>query len=298
MRIGYSILLGEFIDAEQLEHRDCEPFQVVCPTCNEPLFKVERTSEKNNSEYLSHYRQSESFDSDCDLRAQSKTQAEKIKHNSESREQKLQYFLSVFTSILEKDPFISYGQGFEKTQKQINKSKAWRFFRNRHLESARGGDFGNREGFQSFADFYIQEGFKTIGIPTTGFSTETQIRISSDLARLLLSPPGKPNYEALFNHAAMYLLSRFSNPDPEATPEDRFVSDSISRFIVNLIQFGEKAGMETLDEMAKTPIAPPYVNRPSSYILKVASEISHEMVGTLLRLPYFDALKQFQKVRA
>lgn len=292
MKTGYSILLGEFVDAKALEHRDCEPFQVVCAVCNEPLFKVERAAEAASTEYLSHYRQGDSFDAACELRAQSKTQAERNKHNAESRDQKLKYFLSVFTSLLERDPYFSYGKGIETTHKQINRSNAWRFFRNEHLESARASGIGDRTEFRGMADFYIKEGYELQGFPSTGFSTTTQIRISSDLMGLLLSAPGKPNYEALFNHAAIYLLSRFSTPNPLATAEDNEVSNNIARFVMSLITFGKKAGMDALTEMAQTRLYPPYVERPSSYILKVASEISHEMIGTLLRLPYFMALKK------
>lgn len=291
MQTGYSILLGEFIEAKAISHRDCEPFQIVCPACHEPLFKVQRSGSDIATEYLSHYRQSESFNSNCELRVSTTTTDQKNRHNSESRDQKLSYFLSVFTSALEKDPFFSYSRGLASAHKQISRSKAWRYFRNKHLESARAGGVGDKEQFASFADFYIGEGFAKHGIPKTGFSTETQVRIASDLMRLLLSAPGKSNYEALFNHSAIYLLSRFSTPSADATPESTAVSNNLVRFVTSLIQSGEKAGMETLAEMANTPIYPPFVERPSSYILKVASEIAHEMVGTLLRLPYFTLLK-------
>jgi hypothetical protein len=291
MQTGYSILLGEFIEAKAISHRDCEPFQIVCPACHEPLFKVQRPGDDYPIEYLSHYRQSENYDSSCALRVFSTTTDQKNHHNSESREQKLSFFLSVFTSALEKDPLVSYSRGFSDTHRQINRSKAWRYFRNRHLESARAGGVGDKEQFQLFADFYIEEGFAKHGIPKTGFSTNTQIRIASDLMQLLLSAPGKPNYEALFNHSAIYLVSRFSVPPVDGTPESAAVSKNLVRFVTSLIQSGERAGMETLAEMASTPIYPPFVERPSSYILKVASEIAHEMIGTLLRLPYFTLLK-------
>ena len=38
MKLGYSILLGETLDASALQYRDCERFQVVCPNCHEPIF--------------------------------------------------------------------------------------------------------------------------------------------------------------------------------------------------------------------------------------------------------------------
>lgn len=291
MRTGYSILLGEFIDADLLSHRDCEPFQVVCPSCNEPLFKVERNDRKTATSYLSHYRQSKSFEAECERRAAAHTARERQHHNSISRDQKLTFFLSVFQNLLEKDPFIAYQLGFKATHKRLNRSKTWRHFRNRHLESARGSDMGNRQAFETYAASYVEDGFVNQQIPVTGFSSATQIRIAADMMRSLLTQQEKSSYEALFNHASIYLLSRFSTPDPTETEQDRAVSNNIARFLVLMIQSGAKDGMRVLDEMAQTRLSPPYVTKPGSYILKVASEISHEMVGTLLRLPYFTILK-------
>ena len=42
MKLGYSLLLGEHIEAEWIEYTDCKVFQIVCPNCKEPIFKVFR----------------------------------------------------------------------------------------------------------------------------------------------------------------------------------------------------------------------------------------------------------------
>ena len=294
MRSGYSILLGEYIDANSLEHRDCEPFQIVCPSCHEPLFKVERSI--SSVHYLSHYKQSDSYDAECERRVSSKSNSEIHSHNTVSRNQRLQYFLAIFKKALKRDPFFNYSKGIEHSHKQINYSKAFCFLRKGHYDTAaRKGGLGEPTEFKEFAEFYIKESGQFDGFPITGFSISTQIRIASDLMKLLTTPQGEPNYNALFNHSAIYLLQRCRTPSTDEGAEGIQVSQNIAYFLSTLIQSGKRQGMQVIGEMLHTPIAPPFVMRTSSYFLKVASEIAHEMIGTLIRLPYFSLLKEMKK---
>lgn len=288
MKTGYSILLGEFVNATSLAHRDCEPFQIVCPACREPLFKVERATHAEKIDYLSHYQKTSSYVADCELRVASSA-SEQGKHNQDSRNQKLTYFLAVFSKALESDPYVTYSKGLENSHSLINRSKAWRFFREQCFSAAR--EMAVEANFREYAEFYISEAFGKSGFPVTGFSVETQVRIACDMMKLLSTAPARPNYDKLFNHAAIHLIQRMSNPSETAAAADVKVMNNVLRFIGVLIQSGERAGMDALREMAATPIYPPFVERPSNYILKVASEIGHEIIGTLLRLPYFEILK-------
>ena len=283
MHTGYSILLGEYIDAKLISYRDCEPFQIVCPACNEPIFKVARSKEKGAVEYLSHYKKEGSYNSDCELRVSSISSTERGQHNSQSRDQKLSYFLSVFISALERDPYISYGKGIKHTHKQIDRSKAWRLFRDQHFESGRRGGIANREEFIKSAEFYLKESSDIGGVPNTGFSSATQIKIATDMMKLLVTNQGRPNYNALYNHSAIYLIQRCQNHAPGATTEGIEVMNNVAYFVSGLIRSGKKTGLQLIADMNATPIYPPYVEAPATYVLKVAAEIGHEMVGTLLR---------------
>ena len=294
MHTGYSILLGEYIEAEAISYRDCEPFQIVCPACHEPVFKVSRTTDKTDIEYLSHYKKDGSYDSQCELRVSSIQTKEKGKHNALSRDQKLSYFLSVFLSALERDPYISYGKGLKATHKQIDKSKAWRLFRDQHFESGRRGGIANRDQFKESAEFYLNDVSDIGGVPKTGFSSDTQTRIASDMMELLVTDKGRANYNALYNHAAIYLIQRCQNHAQGATAEAIEVMNNVAYFVSGLIRSGKKDGLQLIADMNASPIYPPYVQQPSTYVLKVAAEIGHEMVGVLLRLPYFELLKEKQ----
>lgn len=54
MKLGYSNLLSELIRAELIDYKDSEKFQIVCPCCKEPVFKVIRSNESIPIHYLSH----------------------------------------------------------------------------------------------------------------------------------------------------------------------------------------------------------------------------------------------------
>lgn len=292
MKTGYSILLGEYVDAEVLEYRDCEPFQIVCPVCSEPLFKVARAKDEGATEYLSHYRRADAYDANCELRVDASASSDRERHNTQSRNQKLEYFLGVFRSALEEDPAMSYPNGLEKGQKQLNKSKALGVIRESHRATAKKAeDFSNYGMFKETVDFYIKEAGGIGEIPITGFSIATQSRIAFDLMKLLLTEKSTRNYHALFNHSAIFLLHRCAMPNPASSAVDAEIVSSIAAYLSGLIQRGTRAGMEILQEMMQRPVYN-HEPEPSNYLNKLGAEVAHEMIGTLVRLPYFSLLKR------
>ncbi len=50
---GYSILIGEIVPADMIDHGDCADEQITCPHCHEPVFKVAGSHRAQG--YLSHY---------------------------------------------------------------------------------------------------------------------------------------------------------------------------------------------------------------------------------------------------
>ena len=71
MKLGYSLLLGEHIEAEWIEYTDCKVFQIVSPNCKEPIFKVFRQVPPPGVHYLSHYEKDSAYEADCELRVAS-----------------------------------------------------------------------------------------------------------------------------------------------------------------------------------------------------------------------------------
>jgi len=104
MKTGYSNLLGDHVDASHLGYDDCKDFQVVCPCCREPIFKVERAVRETPTHFLSHYQASASDVADCELRVSSLTMAERAERATISRGQRIDIYLSVLRHEVEQLP--------------------------------------------------------------------------------------------------------------------------------------------------------------------------------------------------
>ncbi len=97
MKIGYSLLLREFVEADEVDYGDCKDFQITCPACSEAVFKVGNADNKRR--YLSHYRGSKSDVAECELRVASMSRDRMDKTNSESRGQSLELFQKRFLEV-------------------------------------------------------------------------------------------------------------------------------------------------------------------------------------------------------
>jgi hypothetical protein len=294
MRLGYSILLGEYIDASHVDYTDCEAFQIVCPACHEPIFKVARLPNKtqNSVEYLSHYAASDSYQIDCELRVKNISEAEYKKQNSISRNQRLEYFLSVLRQMIGQNPI--YTNSHKKAHSQLNGSKTLKYFREKLHEHIVDQNM-TQEIFYNISDEYVDDITSVGGNIKTAFSISVQKRIAFDMWEYLLSKKGQSNFDFLFNHGYVILLSRLmqANTARAWLPEEELMASYLS----TLINIDRKEGMHLLSRMGNTPVGPPFAIAGSDLLSKTASEITHEMIGALVVLPFFEQIKNAQKLK-
>lgn len=286
MKIGYSNLLGEHLQAELLNHRDCEPFQVVCPACREPIFKVERTGDGEGIHYLSHYAAAKSFQHDCELRVSCIATEFISKGNQSSRDQRLQYFLQVLRDLVGRDKI--YSGSPQKAQKLLNHSKAISWLRLQHYEMATKLAWSQAD-FGEAVSGYIADLASHGAMLDTAFAATVQERISFDIWRSLSSPNARSNYEFLFNHGYVKLLTRLEVAnDGRSSPDGQ---SHMYRYLAGLVSASRKGGVQMIADMARIEVGPPFALEGMTLLGKAMSEITHEMIGTLVALPYFDVLK-------
>lgn len=288
MKTGYSILLGEYLDATGLEYRDCEPFQVVCPICYEPLFKVQRKKEEGPINYLSHYSADKSYAGDCELRVDSQSCSAYESQNKTARDQRLQYFISVFQKMIAQNKI--YPNGTDKFQKYLNRSKALKWFCGLLYDNAR-QQMRNEAELAALADDYLKD-MAEVGVALeTSFAMSVQKRIAIDMWRYLLSDKGEVNYRFLFNHAYLVFMMRLNTPMAGETAEGIAYMQEMLAFASKIPETSKEKGMMIFAEMGRKPLGPPIAVEVHNYFGKAAAEISHEMIGCLVGLPYFEFLK-------
>ena len=286
MKFGYSNLLGEYTPASELEHRDCEKFQIVCPQCREPLFKVLRDIEGSPTHYLSHYAAARAYASDCEMRVSSLPTGAIEAHDRSSRNQRLAHFLAVLREMIGKSDI--YQNGYQRLHIALGKSKSIGFLRE-HCFKHMNDNMFSRSDFAEFAAGYISDITAAGGAMETSFAISIQERIAFDIWRHLLSGNAKPNFDFLFHHGYLALLSRIqaaASTRPLGRDE-QMLHQSLARLMIT----NKQKGQEIIQNMLAMEVGPPFAQPGMTVLGKAMAEVHHEMIGTLLGLPYFEHIK-------
>lgn len=298
MKLGYSILLGETLEASALQYRDCERFQVICPVCKEPIFKVKRPAGKlDEMHYFAHYASQKSYQGQCDLRVTSAEARTIAQANTVSREQRLAYFLSVLRRTIGNTPI--YTDSAEKAHWRLNKSPAIEMLRTLVWNET---VLPNRETlFDQGTEDYLWRLDDSGWALSTTFSLDRQRQIARDMWLMICTPAGHGNFDFLWNHAFLRELNAIAASLDRYDGLERQVMGKQAEYMVR-IGSAKKADVEPLlHEMAST-LLPASFNKlrgeddpsgdKSSFFSRMLSNITIEMLGTLLELPYFELLKQ------
>lgn len=286
MKFGYSILLGEHVEAEEVAYKDCEVFQVVCPACMEPVFKGERDlGEDAKTHYLSHYRADKSLASDCELRVGSLVKADLERSNTASREQKLKLFLSVLQGAVIRTHWGAENRNrLRKVIRDMQSAK--------HLAALR--DVASQPKYtqhmlESF-DLNAESYYEDAGRPETTYSERVQRRIARDMLSHIGSPNGRASFDFLFNASMLFLLRRLEKAVEVGVADGQ--SQRLHAYVERLVAANTKRGFAVVQEMMQDMAYPPFVEEPMPFLSKAVAQVGHEMIGALLRLPYFEMLKE------
>lgn len=295
MRLGYSLLLGEYVNAENIDYVDCKNFQIVCPICKEPVFKVERQFEPQPIQYLSHYNKDKAYIDECELRVNRISKSDIQSANSLSRNQKLEYFLSVLRDAILENEYPINPENLKSVNALFYKmchSAGVQILRDNMYELSRKNFNQCRdEDIYELFDEYIKEIRMISGtFPKTSFSIDMQKRIAFDIWKHLLSTKAKGNYSFLLFHSYIMLMMRIE--EAEATRELYDFELQLHSYMRKLIDSTKLSSKKIFENLMMYPIGPPHAIENSTLLNKMASEITHEMLGCLIRLPYFEIIKK------
>jgi len=260
LKTGYSLLLGEYVEAEALEYHDCEHWQIVCPACKEPLFKCRRET-PFVTHYLSHYGKDKAYVDECELRVKAITSDEMLKNDSISREQRLSYFISVFRGMLQ---FAVADAGAFLRQQQ--KSKAIKHIRDWSYKQCRKSVTNGIvcESLDMFlTDLTIENKAEDY---LSKFCFDFQKRATTDFFSHILSSKSKQSFDYFFNCGLLIYGQCLQEKRKKSYLEE--YEKYIYYAIVKLPVCGSKFGAEIINNLRNVP-----VNSPSKNALtKMAAE--------------------------
>lgn len=285
MRYGHSLLLSETIDAARLAYPDCAAMQIVCPICREPVFKAVR-ERPTETHYLAHYAAAAAYAAECEMRVGRLDPREIEQQNIVSRGQKLRIFLRVLQQAIKRR---DYGKNdprkVDTILRLLGRSKPISVL---YLECVKDRLAAIDEAmFQETAEHYVNHdmhpGWRT------GFALATQRRIAWDVWRTLQTPPEETNRRFLWLHGYAFLLARMQNALDHGVIDEPL--KVLRNYAERLIQAGRARGMDLLAEMGQAAAPQGFAEPGSTYLRKLLAEITHETIGCLVRLDYFDILR-------
>lgn len=298
MKIGYSILLGETLEARSLQYRDCERFQVVCPACSEPIFKVRRyAGSEDEMHYFAHYASDTAYQGRCDLRVAGMAKTGYEHANAVSREQRLAYFLSVLRRTIGLSPL--YATSAERTHWNMNKAPAIELVRDLVWERT---VLPHRQSlFDEGAGDYLWNLEDAGWALATSFSLSRQQQIGRDMWLMISTPAGHGNFNFLWNHAFVREVNALTISLDRSGALEREVMEAQLAYMTRMISARKSEVQALFDEMSHT-LLPASFNKVhgqddptgdrSTFFSRTLSDITIQMMGTLLELPYFELLKQ------
>lgn len=135
---------------------------------------------------------------------------------------------------------------------------------------------------------------------TTTFSLDRQKQIARDMWLMITSPAGHANFNFLFNHAWILELNAVLIRIDEHDADDRDVMVRIARYMAAVVESKKSSMSSLLQEMARTQLPRGYNvvlgkdedDEPSTYLSRIQGNVSIQMIGALMELPYFELLKQ------
>ena len=290
MNLGYSLLLGEYVKAEEIEYHDCEHWQIVCPACKEPLFKGKRETPRV-THYLSHYGKDKAYVAECEARVKSVSGKYREKINIFSRDQRLNYFLKSLREMVVESFWSDDFSYWNKETAKVRKAKALKNVRQKTLNLAK-KEMKNSHCIDAVFFHYELEHSGINRKLQTSFDREKQIRIAYDFWLYLLSAKARFNFDFLFDNAWVLCLKSLIDPAfPVLSDEDR---EDNKRFFYPVFygvpNSGLAGGMQLLSQMEHRNSC--IIDGDTNDLIQLQRNIAEYMQRIICSLDYHKWLKR------
>ena len=315
MNIGYSLLIDEYADANQLESDDCDLLRVCCPVCFSPV-ELARSGAGTTLSHISPAVIEASADASCESSIPDFALEYRDEQNARARAQRIEFLHGgLFKELLNKDPVAEYEMDAAIILGKLKSLGAMDWLWEWHLAmvvdaySLRLSDKVEfwRDGERHLAQF----GSRLSHIPLAGYGRQVQFQIAYDLMQYLLSRkgPAEDDYSWLFTHAFRLCTQKWG---PEArlyeNDEGEYPADAgaelreriaAARIIVScccdLLSREKGAHEKSMKILSELEAKPPLTSVVMPLLSFVGLEILDAMETTLFRLPYLPMLRLYER---
>ena len=303
MKIAYSLLLGEHVEAPEIVYGDCARYQITCPNCKEPVFKVERKSSQSNEQldYFSHYEKERAYAAECELRVGRITGAQVEQARATSREQKLKYFLRVLKRAVIIEFRRDWGVAddvatpIEAEIRRAERTEALIEYRERFLKPmARQvlhvGEGGNAHVLLEYA----QKEIKVRGeeLAPSPFASETHSRIALDVWLHLLTEKARDAFNFLANLAFMRAGIESYSDSNNIGLYDSDAGQLLVLSFARIFRLKKRDGLRMIELLRTTKFD--LIDANSTCLDYMNMLVTDMMMRIIIRLPYYEMLKAAQ----
>ena len=312
MKIGYSLLIDEYVDASVLEQADCELLRICCPVCFEPV----DLAQSANGLVLCHTA-SLLFDGDaqCERRVPEFTPEYCELHNVHARKQRLEFLQwNLFLELLNKDPVAHYEKHAMMVLSNLKCKGALIWLPEWHLEWI---SDTNRARLQDKVEFWnvgekhlSQKENRFPHVPKSGYARQVHFQIAYDWLQYLLSRQGRAddNYGWLFAHAFRICLGSWTGAaqvgldlekQQEQVDQDAAEHIAAARILVScccdLISDDKGTVEKSVQTLNDVWMQPPITPLRMPFLIFFAAEVAGMMQTTLFRLPFLPLLQEYER---
>ncbi len=189
MKDAYSNLLGEFVEARDVDNQDVAGFQIVCPCCRDAIFKVCRETDSATIDFFSHYKAPKDFTvAECERRVKGMTSEEISRINASGKAQTLEAFRRVLRQAVSAIPVSGKLIGEEVVTKNLALYQEVAAFMEFVINTAH--EQGMLYGFVANSDKIINAyGYENLSVFGASFRNRTAV----DLVRTLFASSNAKN---------------------------------------------------------------------------------------------------------
>jgi hypothetical protein len=283
MRIALSMLLGEHVEATQVEHSDVLGFQIVCPCCREAVFKVARTERHGGSQFFSH-RAARAGTEDCERRVAGLSGQTILSYDAASRGQTLKAFGMVLRQAIDLDIYAHSGRDSRAFHDELAKLPGVGIMCRTVGNRLRALDM--ERDLDGFTDSVV----RVLGIlgwkHTTVFATAVQKRIAIDLMRHLVTHQGQRSRDHLVRHSIGLLRSRHDGGG-RLDESDRSGRLNVMDVLPAVLNRSGRVAYAKLDPYFDAKLE----GHDKSLYDRFEEHVIASMLSTLIRLPYHRMLR-------